>query len=242
MEFTEKKIWKKASAIGFAFSVACLLVCILQYHAESNANTFQKTVRLTMNFMALNLFFFLIFNPLNFHVYAVLFYAYGNGNFLDNGNILGSICIALSYLFLSTTGFFSKRKLLKSALFLSVPVFCLCVQAFHTGYVVFIISVMHIIGAGLIFYLAWLLLTPKIEKAKEIKTEKKISRSRFSERDIEFLERVLNGEKYSKIALMHNVSESTVKAQMIELYHYLGINSRTEFLTLFSGCRFTLED
>ena len=58
MEFTEKKIWKKASAIGFAFSVACLLVCILQYHVESNANTFQKTVRLTMNFMALNLFFF----------------------------------------------------------------------------------------------------------------------------------------------------------------------------------------
>lgn len=242
MEFTEKRIWKKASAIGFAFSVACLLVCILQYYTESNVDVFQRTVRLTMNFMALNLFFFLILNPLNFYAYAILFYVYGNGNFLDNGNILGAICIALSYLFLTASGFFVKRKILKTALLLSVPVFCLCVQAFHTGYVVFILSVMHIMGAELIFYFAWLLLAPKIKKAQEIKTERKISRSRFSERDIEFLERVLSGEKYSKIALMYNVSESTVKAQMIELYHYLGINSRTEFLTLFSGCKFTLGD
>lgn len=72
--------------------------------------------------------------------------------------------------------------------------------------------------------------------------EKILEKDKFTERDIELLKRVLNGEKYNKIASIYNISESSIKAQLIKLYHQLGINSRTEFLTFYNGCTFILEN
>lgn len=242
MELADKKIWKKTSAIGLGFTCLCLIVCIIQFYSDPAADPFQKGVRIAINFMAVNFFFFLFFNPLAFRIYAIMFYLYGCGNFLDDGNILGAICIALTFIFLSSSGFFRKRKCLRIMTLLVPPVCCIVVQCFHNSLMTFLLSVFNILGAGFIFYLAWLLIIPKIRKASSIKMEKKISAAKYSARDIEFLERVLDGEKYSKIAQLYGVSESTVKAQMIDLYHHLGLCSRTEFLTVCSGCTFVLSE
>lgn len=240
MELTEKKIWKRASAIGLVFTILCLIVCIIQYYCDPNADTFQKIDRITIHFLAVNFFIFLFFNPLSFKTYSVLFYIYGCGNLLDNGNVLGAICISASLVFLNTSGFLKNHRKSKIASFLIIPLSCIFVQCFHTGKLAFLLSVFYILGAIYIFYLTYLILLPRVEKAYSMKSEKIISREKFTERDIEFLERVLNGEKYSKIASLYNISESSVKAQMIELYHHLGVNSRTEFLAFCNGCSFVL--
>lgn len=242
MESGERKTWKMISGVGLVFSIMCLMVCIIQYRAEPDVDIFQKTVRIGINFCAVNFFLFLVFSPLSFWAYATLFYIYGIGSLLDNGNILGTLCIALAFLFLNSSGFFRTYKKTKKALLLIPPACSLLLQLIHAGSVHFLMSVMHIGGTGLIFYLAWLLISPKVKKASSLKTEKIISRTEYSERDKEFLERVLNGEKYSKIARLYDVSESTVKARMVELYHHLGVKSRTEFLAFYSGCTFVLGD
>lgn len=242
LEFTDKKIWKKASATGLAFSFCCLVVCILQFYSEPAASTFRKIIRIAINFSSFSIFLYLVFNPLNYFAYGILFYIYGSGNLLDNGNILGAFCIALSFLFLNTHGFFKKYRTLKICALNAVPVFCLSIQFMNTGIVRFLISIMHIFGAGLIFFLAWLLVLPKIQKASSMKSEKILSRREFSAGDMESLQLVLNGEKYGKLAQLNGISESTVKAHMIELYHKLGVGNRTEFLTVYNGCTFILKD
>lgn len=242
MEFTDKKIWKKTSIAGLVLSILCLVVCLLQFYSDPTAATFQKITRLAINFTSSTIFLYLVLNPLNFHAYGILFYVYGSGNFLDNGNILGAVCIALSVLFVNATGFLKKYRKTKICLLSAVPLLCLSVQFMHTGMVNFLISVMHILGSGLIFFLAWLLVLPKIQKASTMKSEKILSHKEFSAGDREFLEQVLNGEKYSKLAQLNGISESTVKAHMIELYHKLGVGSRTEFMAVYNGCTFVFSD
>ena len=240
MESIDRKIWKRASTIGLIFTSVCLVVCIIQYYCDPEADTFQKIVRLSIHFLAVNSFLFLFFNPLSFNIYAFLFYFYGCGNFLDNGNILGAICISASLVFLENSGFLKNRRKFKIPCLLIIPFSCIIVQYFHTGKLIFLLSVFYILGSVYILYLIWLLLVPKVERAYSSKSEKIISGEKYTDRDIEFLERVLKGEKYSKIASLYNISESSVKAQMIELYHHLGVNSRTEFLAFCNGCTFVL--
>ena len=76
-----------------------------------------------------------------------------------------------------------------------------------------------------------------MESVKRIKI---LEDTECSPRDIEFLSSVLEGKKYSKIAFLHDVSESTVKARMVELYKMLDVKNRTEFLTMYNGFSFKL--
>lgn len=236
----DRKVWKKASAIGFAFTLLCLVACLIQYKADSNADTLKKIVRIGINFLAVNFFFYLFFNPLAFKAYALLLYIYGCENFIDGGNVLGAICISASFVFLSAAGILNKHKNIKIACLFVLPMVSILFQLFHEGKIELLISVMNILGAIFIVYLTWLIIIPKVEQIYSAKTEKILDENKFTKRDIEFLEHVLNGKKYSSIAALYDISESSVKAQMIELYHYLGLNSRTEFLAFCNGCSFIL--
>lgn len=121
MESIDRKIWKRASTIGLIFTSVCLVICLIQYYCDPEADTFQKIVRLSIHFLAVNSFLFLFFNPLSFNIYAFLFYFYGCGNFLDNGNILGAICISASLVFLENSGFLKNRRKLKIPCLLIIP-------------------------------------------------------------------------------------------------------------------------
>lgn len=242
MELENKKNWKKASTAGLIFSILCLIFAISHARMTPDEISFNKIIRLSSNFVAVNLFLYLFFNPLDFKVYAILFYVYGNANLLDNGNILGSLCISLSFLFLKSIDYFRKNRILKFCILYSISLACILVQLVQTGFTSFLFSVMHIFGTTLVVYFSWLLLSPKLEKSNRIQSEKILSSKEFSQRDVDFLENVLNGEKYSKMALINDISESTVKARMIELYHALGVNSKTEFITVYNGYKFSLDE
>ena len=109
-----------------------------------------------------------------------------------------------------------------------LPVVSLTTQFFRSGSLVFLLSLAHIAGAVYMGFVAFAVLYPILKKAE------------CSPRDIEFLSSVLEGKKYSKIAFLHDVSESTVKARMVELYKMLDVKNRTEFLTMYNGFSFKL--
>ena len=95
-------------------------------------------------------------------------------------------------------------------------------------------------GAVYMGFVAFAVLYPIFKKAESVKRIKILDSSECSSRDIEFLSSVLEGKKYSKIALLHGVSESTIKARMVELYKMLDVKTRTEFLTTYNGFSFKL--
>ena len=182
----------------------------------------------------------LCFDPLDFRCYSVLFYCYGIGNFFDNGNILGVLCLGLSFLFLNFLNFFKSYRSIKTCCFMILPVVSLTTQFFRSGPLVFFLSLAHIAGAVYMGFVAFSVLYPIFKKAESVKRIKILDSAEYSPRDIEFLSSVLEGKKYSKIALLHDVSESTVKARMVELYKMLDVKTRTEFLTTYNGFSFKL--
>ena len=62
-----------------------------------------------------------------------------------------------------------------------------------------------------------------------------------TEQDIDWLNKVLAGTKYITIAMETNVSESSVKAQMLKLYKLLGTHSKSEFCAMYRNSRFELK-
>ncbi|MGN0729343.1 hypothetical protein [Treponema sp.] len=242
MDFNEKKLWEILAWVGTAISAFCMIVSVFQFFTDNSPGIdgIRKLVRITINMIAFLLFLRLCFIPMDFYCYAFLFFCYGVGNFFDDGNILGIICLGLSYLFLSFSNFFKMYRSIKICLFMLLPVFSLTTQFFRSGSLVFLISVAHILGTIYMGVIAFAVLYPILKKAESVRHVKILDSSECSQRDIEFLSSVLDGKKYSKIALLHDVSESTVKARMIELYKMLDVRTKTEFLTIYNGFSFKL--
>lgn len=243
MDIDEKKLWRLLAAVGTVFTLCCCSVSVLQFVLERQyeISFARKYVSLAINIVAFAGFTFLVFKPLYFICYAMIFYVYGLGNIFDFGNILGALCILASFTFLYFAGFFKKHFALKMVIFSLPPIAMLWTQFFVSGTLPFLLSVMHILGATYIFSLVFNLLYPRIKESESIKKTKKLDPEMFSKQDVEFLTRVLAGEKYSKIAAVNNISESKVKARMLELYHFLEVKDRVEFIAIYKNAKFTTE-
>lgn len=243
MDFDEKRLWEILGRVGAAITAFCLTVSLFQFFTDDSQNIddIRKFIRIAINIAAFLLFLRLCFEPLDFYCYSVLFYCYGIGNFFDNGNILGVLCIGLSFLFLNFSNFFKSYRSIKTSVFMVLPVVSLTTQVFRSGPLVFLLSLAHIAGAVYMGVVAFAVFRPVFKKAESVKRIKILDSAECSPRDIEFLSSVLEGKKYSKIALFHDVSESTVKARMVELYKMLDVKTRTEFLTTYNGFSFRLD-
>ncbi|WP_443096980.1 LuxR C-terminal-related transcriptional regulator [Treponema succinifaciens] len=242
MDFDEKKLWEILGRIGATITAFCLIVSLFQFFTDDSQNLddIRKFIRIAINIIAFLLFLRLCFDSLDFRCYSVLFYCYGIGNFFDNGNILGILCLGLSFLFLNFSNFFKSYRSIKTCVFMILPVVSLTMQFFRSGSLVFLLSLAHIAGAVYMGFVAFAVLYPILKKAESVKRIKILEDTECSPRDIEFLSSVLEGKKYSKIAFLHDVSESTVKARMVELYKMLDVKNRTEFLTMYNGFSFKL--
>ena len=118
---------------------------------------------------------------------------------------------------------------LKIIAFSIIPVASVFMQIFFEGQLMFWISAMHILGALFMMLLIFLLFYPRLKELGTQHFEKKIDSSLCTPQDLDFLTRVLAGEKYSAIAAFHNISESKLKARMLELYKILEVKDRVEF-------------
>ena len=243
MEFRQKKIWTIVSSAGTIVSFLCFCISIFQYFTEKQYSSFAplKYDSLIINTTAFLCFVYLIFNPLNYKVYAFLFYVYGTGNFLDNGNVIGLLCFTLTAIFLNMTGFFKSCKYLKISV-LAVPALtALAIQFVKQGFLYFIVSVFHIIGAVFMGLLIIILYYPRLKQLQTTYSIKELNSADCTQMDLEWLTAVLDGKKYIQIARESNVSESKVKARMLELYKILEVHDKTEFMTVYNNYVFTLD-
>jgi DNA-binding CsgD family transcriptional regulator len=238
VEYNEKKWWRIVAIAGTAVSLLCCIISIFQYFQYKQHETFLplRYDSLTINSVAFICFVYLIFNPLHFRGYCVLFYIYGLGNLLDNGNILGFLCIVLCYVFLYMTDFFKKKRTFKIVLLAILPLVMLLTQFFRMGLVFFLISVMHIVGSSFITALIMLIFYPRLRELDAHRTVKYINPADCTPQELNWLQEVLGGMKYSVIAEHAGVSESKIKTRMLELYQVLGVHDKTEFLTLYHNC------
>ena len=242
MEYNEKRVWKTLAYVGTGFMVVCMVISIFQFFLEKKTepSLIIRYVSLFINATALVCFIYLSFNPFHFRAYSILLYVYGIGNIIDNGNILGMLCVLTSCAFLYVTDFFRKKRVPKIVLLSIPPLVSLISQYFHSSKVVFAISVMHIAGAVFITSIAVLLFYPRLKELDMHRNEYFLSLKDFSERDLLWLQKVLEGERYQTIADISKVSESTVKCHMPELYKKLNVADKTEFLTLYHNTKFIL--
>jgi len=240
MEYNEKKWWQIIDRAGALTSTVCCVISVFQYLVIKKYDAFPpiRYDSLIINFFALACFIYLAFFPLHFRAYAVLFYVYGVGNLLDNGNILGFLCIFVCTVFLFITDFFKSKKILKLILLYIAPIIAMCISGYNSGTINFLITIMHILGAIYMTGLVALVFYPRFREIEAHRTIKYINPSDCTPQELIWLQQVLNGTKYNAIALESHVSESKVKARMLELYKVLGVHDKTEFLTMYHNCEF----
>lgn len=244
MDQKEKKIWQTVSIAGTFITGACLVISIFQFFSYKINEPFLVTRfdSLTINTVAFVGYLYLLFNPLHFTAHVIVMYVYGIGNFLDGGNVIGLICIIASAVFLYFINFFKNHMILKIIAFSIIPIASVFMQIFFEGPLMFWISAMHILGALFMMLLVFLLFYPRLKELGTQHFEKKVDSSLCTTQDLDFLTRVLAGEKYSAIAAFHNISESKLKARMLELYKILEVKDRVEFLMIYSNTSFVLEN
>lgn len=242
MEFRQKKIWSIVSVAGTIVTFLCFCISILQFFLDKQYSSFilLKYDSIIINTAAFLGFSYLIFSPLNYKVYGSLFYLYGIGNLLDNGNIIGLLCITLTFIFFNMIGFFDKYKYQKIVMLAIPAIVSLAIQFIRQGLVNFLVSIFHIIGAAFMGILILILYYPRLKKLGQTAYSVKIMDSKdCTQMELDWLKAVLEGKKYFQIAREFNVSESKVKARMLELYKLLEVHDKTEFITMYHNYTFT---
>src|SRR5574344_544291 len=219
MEYNEKKWWQFVADGGLVISAVCCVISVFQYIQFKQFESFLplRYDSLIINISAFLCFLYLAFNPLHFRVYSLLFFIYGSGNLLDNGNILGFLCIFVCCVFLYITDFFKEKKYLKLALICVIPVPMMVINTYRMGTVSSLINIMHIVGASCMLALVALVFYPRFREVEKHRTIKYINPADCSENELSWLKKVLDGGKYSTIAEDAHVSESKIKARMLEL-------------------------
>src|SRR5574344_1346836 len=135
MEYNEKKWWHIVALTGVAITTVCCIISVFQYIQFKQFETFLplRYDSLIINITALTCFIYLACNPLHFRGYSIMFYIYGTGNLLDNGNILGFLCIFVSFVFLYITDFFKTNKIVKTVVLSIPPLAMMVINTYRIG-------------------------------------------------------------------------------------------------------------
>lgn len=243
MQKTDKSLWRVFAITGTLIMLVAFVISIMQYfsYKQHDELFIVRYASLFINTQLFAAFIYMIFNPLNFRVYAYAFYTFAVGNLIDNGNILAMVFLIAAAVFFYITGFFDKKRPHKIVLLLIPIGLALAIQCYRNSFINFSISLMHIVAAAFIFSMLATLMYPEIKKMRSLREVVYIDDPQVSAQDIDWLNKVLAGTKYITIALEANVSESSVKAQMLKLYKLMGAGSKSEFCAMYRNSRFELK-
>jgi len=235
MEYNERKYWHWISVVGFALAIVCMLTSIIQYkiYRQYEPLLICRYISIFINAVFLVNMSYLLFNPLHFTVYAAMLYIYGIGNLLDDGHVLSVLCIIVSAVFLYVTDFFKTRRMQKVIVLAIPPFAALLAQSFIYGRMHFLISAIHIISVLFLTSVLFVLFYPRLKELNEHNSIKFVNPNDCSEQDLKWIQQVMEGRKYFEITQENAISESKVKARMLELYKLFGAQNKTEFLTMY---------
>jgi DNA-binding CsgD family transcriptional regulator len=246
----EKHIWRLIAIGGFTF---CLFTVIIDFiipppsilQAKDLIN-FRLIV--AMNVCAMIGFLYLVFFPMRFPVFVCFSFVYALIITVDGGSIIGFLMFMLYIAFALRSGFLARRA--KAKLIGSILIYVAAfVSQIRYGPELMLHNFLEITAMTGIIALGAYSCLDKLGSACARMTnngpDKKASPTesdprgfddrRFSSRDRDFLNRVLAGEKYLKIAIDYSLSESTVKHRMLVLFEKLGVRDRDEFVKKFQN-------
>ncbi|MBQ4235287.1 MAG: hypothetical protein II716_00435 [Treponema sp.] len=240
MDDKEKKRWFITAIIGTVFMGLCLVISIMQYFVyKISAPLFiERYIALFINLISFFCFVVLIFTPTHFGIYFVIFYLYGCGNLLDQGNILGALCIFISILFLKKMNLLKQKKTLKLILLSILPSIALATQIWSKNPLYFMVSVLHVCGLAFMIFVIYIFFYPQIHNFQNMTASLKRPLENFSDEDMEWLSMLAKGEKYASIGKKFNVSESKVKQKVLELYKTIGVHDKVEFMKIYHDYQF----
>ncbi len=244
MKYDETKIWSRIASTGLFVTSLALITAILQYGISRRftLSLFMRYLPLCMNTVAFLGFIYLVTSPRQYIVYAVILYVYGVGNLLDGGNVLGALCITTCIAFMFIAGLLDKHRNRRIVILSILPAVALLMQLWTAGYLQFFMSLMHIAGSSFLVTIIYLLFYPRFKELEQHKSSYTFTEKDCLEYEVEWLRAVIRGEKYSVIAQRHGVSESKVKARILELYRILNVHDKTEFLTAYHNYEFCWVD
>jgi glucan phosphoethanolaminetransferase (alkaline phosphatase superfamily) len=186
----------------------------------------------------------LVVFPLEFRPYAILCCIWGLFNLIDGGSTSGLLMYLLGLTFAFHAKFFKKYREVKSIFVAIFPIAAIISQS-RFGADQIILSLLNFLAIILIFGLAFLLFYPDIRKLgkKNILDSNVIflPAEQFSERDLRFIKKVQEGEKYASIAREEDMGESTLKSKMKIIYNNLDVYDRVSFMSTYAGYKFKLE-
>lgn len=238
---SQKQTWQIISIIGFFFMFIILIFYIFSMNfEESSGGSFHPKYYdvLIVNGIAICVYLYLVlFNPMNFRIYAALHFFYGTMELLTNGNIPAFIMYLLSCLFLYRDGFFQKQAKRKIMIVVLVFMGCFCIQIYRFGLRQFFVNFLMVFAVLIIFLLGIYLFWPEIQglRGNRKKAVLCLSADQFSERDVLILRQILRGEKYESIAAEHGIAVSTLKNNLALLYKKLNLTDRTAFLLAYAN-------
>jgi DNA-binding CsgD family transcriptional regulator len=238
----QKKIGRVMALISFLFMVLCPVYhCVLSGEMmPPEDRVIPMAGMIIINSAAAICFLYLfIFSPLNYVVYAILYQLYGMVIFIDGGNTIGFLLFLLSWCFFYKSGFFRTRGKLKGfimALILLIPI---GIQ-YQWGAEYTFVTLCNILAVLLIFFTALLLFLPDIRHSRQAQTLR-LSPDQFTQRDAQFLRKVLAGEKYEAIAAEYGIAASTLKNRLGILFKRLEVHDRVTFLAHYAQAAILVE-
>jgi DNA-binding CsgD family transcriptional regulator len=162
---------------------------------------------------------------------AGLSFVYGLGNLIAGETILGFLAMPLFYGFAQRGGFFKTRGKVKIIVMVLFFLASLATQRrFGAGFLWQ--SCAGIVKA--LFLCSLLLLSFLPEALKHLDRGEspvvRLSPDKFTRRDVNMLNRVLEGEKYAAIAAEYGLAESTLKNRLRLLFGKIGVADRVGLL------------
>lgn len=199
----------------------------------------------------------LIVFPLQFYIYAFFCSLWGILKILDGGGIGGILMYGLGLTFAFKQGFFKTFPRLKIALAVLVLLVAL-VSQIQYGIVHITETLFGFFELLLIAGLVGILFMREIKTLKEMGkqngkfpynpafsvtgSELRLSRNTFTGRDIQILQKILNGDKYEAVASEFGIGLSTLKKRLTFLFSLLEISDKVHFLEQFENHTILFDD
>jgi DNA-binding CsgD family transcriptional regulator len=173
---------------------------------------------------------------------AGLGFIYGLGSIIAGETALGFLTMPLFYVFAKRSGFFKTRA--KAKIFTLAFLFLIALASqsrfgpeFLRQSCAGIVKALFLCFLMFLSFLPGTLKRPDREKAPVIM----LSPEKFTRRDVNMLNRVLEGEKYAAIAAEYGLAESTLKNRLRMLFGKIGVSDRIGFLVSHSRHVLVLE-
>jgi DNA-binding CsgD family transcriptional regulator len=181
--------------------------------------------------------------PYQFYIHAAFFWTFGLIRLFDGGGISALLVHLISYIFLYRQGFFSTRALPKLVIG-GIVLFLVFASQLRLGYVVFARNINYYVNVLAILVVAALLLLPEIKNLRNAKKDftLRLASDFFTEKDVEILNKIKDGDKYDSIAIDIEMPVSTLKKHIRSLFERLQVSDRVRFVSLYSNYKIILEN